>query len=139
MLGSVFVGSPSTIVKTPQLNSPSSRNIALSGRGAQLINLSRNRKNESTPKQTVNSVSLMMQPKSSPTSTTNDVNGKIIVTESNFDSPKPEPPKLRDLLIFSKVLPSPQASPSAGILKRKLEQDHEDFDSPINKVSSFTL
>ncbi|XP_053683793.1 telomere-associated protein RIF1 [Sabethes cyaneus] len=137
-----------TLQMTPR--SPSTHRIELRGRGAQLINLIRNQQNESSPKPSgplvpqhsstpkptlpstpVNDRCLMMRKMA--TSSSNTPAGS---TTQSPDQPKPlEKEKEKDYLVFSKVLPSPQASPAASILKRKLnhEDSGDDMESPANK------
>ncbi|XP_055533723.1 telomere-associated protein RIF1 isoform X2 [Wyeomyia smithii] len=136
-----------TLQMTPR--SPSTNKIELRGRGAQLINLIRNQQNESSPKPSglapphsstpkqvqpstpVNDRCLMMRKMA----THGNTAGTPTATKSP-DQPKPlEKEKEKDYLVFSKVLPSPQASPAASILKRKLNHDDsgDDMESPANK------
>ncbi|XP_058829575.1 telomere-associated protein RIF1 isoform X2 [Topomyia yanbarensis] len=133
-----------TLQMTPR--SPSTNKIELRGRGAQLINLIRNQNSEASPKPsapvpqnsstpkhtpvTPNDRCLMMR-KMATTSTTSTP-----TTTQSPDQPKPlDKDKEKDYLVFSKVLPSPQASPAVSILKRKLNQEDsgDEVESPANK------
>ncbi|XP_058459827.1 telomere-associated protein RIF1 isoform X3 [Malaya genurostris] len=132
-----------TLQLTPR--SPSTNKIELRGRGAQLINLIRNQQNEASPKPSGPSPQNSSTPKPAP-STPNDrclMMRKIASASSTTtpnaqspDQPKPlDKDKEKGYLVFSKVLPSPQASPAASILKRKLNQDDsgDEIESPANK------
>lgn len=86
----------------------------LTGRGAQLINMIRNRRCDSstfvqnTPTKSFNTDNVVAEN----TSSQNILVSTSVDSElTSFQS--------SDLLIFSKRLPSPTASPSASILKRK--------------------
>ncbi|XP_055600357.1 telomere-associated protein RIF1 isoform X2 [Uranotaenia lowii] len=137
--------------RTPQMapRSPSTGKIELRGRGAQLINLIRNQRNEGSPKpgsgpspQNSSTPKQMLLP-STPGSERSLMMRKLATTGNitTSQSPEqtkpllPEKEKDKDYLVFSKVLPSPQASPAASILKRKLNHDDsgDDIDSPANK------
>jgi hypothetical protein len=133
MLGRAFVMSPSTSSnKRPDVNSPSAKSAIMSGRGAQLINLSRNIKNESTPK----AIAPLTQAKCSPKT---DATDKSMANGVACNSPKPDPFKHKEYLTFSKKLPSPLASPKESILKRRFELDHDDFESPVQKVILYRI
>ncbi|XP_030387189.1 telomere-associated protein RIF1 [Scaptodrosophila lebanonensis] len=110
----------------------------LTGRGAQLINMIRNKKLDScstssngfnssrqvTPARMLERTEMV----STPTAELNE----LIGTEQT-STPIQQP---KDLLIFSKRLPSPSASPSASILKRKLRCESIDemsIESPALK------
>lgn len=105
-------------------NSPSTpRYSQLKGRGAQLLNMINSKKKE-LPKPDISehpagpSLPVISEPMES------------------LDTSLPLAPPPRDLLTFSKTLPSPMASPSFSILKRKFiaePETHEDFESPASK------
>ncbi|XP_037717806.1 telomere-associated protein RIF1 [Drosophila subpulchrella] len=113
----------------------------LTGRGAQLINMIRNKKLDAAAVSPYASMSTsrMVTPArlleraeqvSTPTSELNELTGT-----DNTSTPLQAPPN-KDLLTFSKRLPSPSASPSVSILKRKLRCDSLDdvtLDSPALK------
>ncbi|XP_017096830.2 telomere-associated protein RIF1 [Drosophila bipectinata] len=119
----------------------------LTGRGAQLINMIRNKKLDGTsgspyaslPSSASRSSIHQATPArildraeqvSTPTSELNELTG----TE-HTSTPIQAPPS-KDLLVFSKRLPSPSASPSVSILKRKLRCESLDdvtLDSPALK------
>lgn len=103
-------------------NSPSTapRYAQFKGRGAQLLNMINSKKKELAKPDCTDPAG---------PSATNEP------TESSLDNSLPLGPP-RDLLTFSKTLPSPMASPSFSILKRKFiaEPEHsEDFESPASK------
>ncbi|XP_021709370.1 telomere-associated protein RIF1 isoform X2 [Aedes aegypti] len=144
--------------RTPQSTprSPKTGMIELRGRGAQLINLIRSQQNEmspkpaalpppqqsSTPKPVSNMPSdrsLMLRKLATAATATNATTTAPAVQSPELSKPLPpvekEKEKDNDYLVFSKVLPSPQASPAASILKRKHNQDDsgDDLESPANK------
>ncbi|EDV37274.1 uncharacterized protein Dana_GF13365 [Drosophila ananassae] len=119
----------------------------LTGRGAQLINMIRNKKLDgvsgspyasiasSASRSSIHQVTPARildraEQVSTPTSELNELTG----TE-HTSTPIQAPPS-KDLLVFSKRLPSPSASPSVSILKRKLRCESLDdatLDSPALK------
>ncbi|XP_055631800.1 telomere-associated protein RIF1 isoform X2 [Toxorhynchites rutilus septentrionalis] len=129
--------------RTPQMTprSPSTNKIELRGRGAQFINLIRNQQNEASPKPPSSS-GPSPQNASTPKQATPAPNDRShmlrkLATTAAATSQSPEQPKPleKEYLTFSKVLPSPQASPAVSILKRKLnhEDSGDDCDSPAMK------
>ncbi|XP_055378230.1 telomere-associated protein RIF1 [Condylostylus longicornis] len=115
----------------------------LTGRGAQLINMIRNRKIDTS---TRFSSSPFRTPKSEEGSILQEQNShhnslptppsppKKSFENNNGTTAPPTPQAAHDLLTFSKTLPSPYASPSASILKRKFRKESlEDYDSPAYK------
>lgn len=116
----------------------------LTGRGAQLINMIRNKKLDAasgSPYACMSTSRLVHQVTparaqdraeqvSTPTSELNELTGT-----DHTSTPIQAPPS-KDLLVFSKRLPSPSASPSVSILKRKLRCESLDdvtLDSPALK------
>ncbi|KAH8348570.1 hypothetical protein KR084_008781 [Drosophila pseudotakahashii] len=116
----------------------------LTGRGAQLINMIRNKKLDTaagSPYASMSTSRLVHQVTparildraeqvSTPTSELNELTGT-----DHASTPIQAPPP-KDLLTFSKRLPSPSASPSVSILKRKLRCESLDdvtLDSPALK------
>ncbi|XP_017078422.1 telomere-associated protein RIF1 [Drosophila eugracilis] len=116
----------------------------LTGRGAQLINMIRNKKLDAaagSPYASMSTSRLVHQVTparvqdrseqvSTPTSELNELTG------TDHTSTPIQAPASKDLLVFSKRLPSPSASPSVSILKRKLRCDSLDdvtLDSPAMK------
>ncbi|KAM7344307.1 rap1 interacting factor 1 isoform 2-T2 [Cochliomyia hominivorax] len=102
----------------------------LTGRGAQLINMIRNKKVDISAS-AANSYS--PGPTSTPSHQRNPAAELMELTGTDQTSTPVQP---KEFLVFSKRLPSPTASPSASILKRKLRHDSiEDlsFDSPAFK------
>ncbi|KAH8283523.1 hypothetical protein KR018_004949 [Drosophila ironensis] len=119
----------------------------LTGRGAQLINMIRNKKldaaagspyaslSSSSTRSSIHQVTPARvldraDQVSTPTSELNELTG----TEHTSTPIQAPPPK--DFLVFSKRLPSPSASPSVSILKRKLRCESVDdvtLDSPALK------
>uniref|UniRef100_A0A1A9V948 Telomere-associated protein Rif1 N-terminal domain-containing protein n=1 Tax=Glossina austeni TaxID=7395 RepID=A0A1A9V948_GLOAU len=99
----------------------------LTGRGAQLINMIRQKKLETNSNQSTSVVSTPHQQRST--------HAELMELTGTEHTSTPMQPK--ELLVFSKRLPSPTASPSVSILKRKLHQDTLDdmtsFDSPATK------
>ncbi|XP_055919185.1 telomere-associated protein RIF1 isoform X2 [Eupeodes corollae] len=95
----------------------------LTGRGAQLINMIRNKKHES--------YSSKQMETSTPVTKMERIDSSLNWTPGDNDS-KASP---MNLLVFSKTLPSPCASPSASILKRKYQNDSMDdiYDSQAFK------
>uniref|UniRef100_A0A1B0AM07 Telomere-associated protein Rif1 N-terminal domain-containing protein n=1 Tax=Glossina palpalis gambiensis TaxID=67801 RepID=A0A1B0AM07_9MUSC len=99
----------------------------LTGRGAQLINMIRQKKLEANSNQSTSVASTPHQQRSA--------HGELMeLTGTEHTS---TPLQTKELLVFSKRLPSPTASPSVSILKRKLHQDTLDdmtpYDSPATK------
>ncbi|KAH8301651.1 hypothetical protein KR059_007785 [Drosophila kikkawai] len=115
----------------------------LTGRGAQLINMIRNKKLDtaagspyaamSRPSQHQGTPARVLdraEQVSTPTSELNELTG------TDYTSTPIQAPPPKDLLVFSKRLPSPSASPSVSILKRKLRCESLDditLDSPALK------
>ncbi|KAH8284851.1 hypothetical protein KR054_001897 [Drosophila jambulina] len=115
----------------------------LTGRGAQLINMIRNKKLDTAAGSPYASMSRPSQHQgtparvldraeqvSTPTSELNELTG------TDYASTPIQAPPPKDLLVFSKRLPSPSASPSVSILKRKLRCESLDdvtLDSPAMK------
>ncbi|XP_017049381.1 telomere-associated protein RIF1 [Drosophila ficusphila] len=116
----------------------------LTGRGAQLINMIRNKKLDAaagSPYASMSTSRLVHQGTPArvldraeqvctPTSELNELTG------TNHTSTPIQAPPSKDLLVFSKRLPSPSASPSVSILKRKLRCESLDdvtLDSPALK------
>uniref|UniRef100_A0AAG5D1K8 Telomere-associated protein Rif1 N-terminal domain-containing protein n=1 Tax=Anopheles atroparvus TaxID=41427 RepID=A0AAG5D1K8_ANOAO len=130
-----------SVMGTPR--SPSTNMINLGGRGAQLINLIRQSPNPSTPPQNASTPKegqsaasanrLMMRKKAITTSAAsatleaNAAPSAIKQGEENQGTTQ--------YLVFSKVLPSPQASPASSILKRRHNVDDscDDIELPVNK------
>ncbi|XP_037821060.1 telomere-associated protein RIF1 isoform X1 [Lucilia sericata] len=130
-----------TIPKFTPLSSPPDRKLTnnsssptlrpkpsshLTGRGAQLINMIRNKKVDI-------SATYSPGPQSTPSQQRNPAAELMELTGTDHTSTPVQP---KEFLVFSKRLPSPTASPSASILKRKLRHDSiEDlsFDSPAFK------
>ncbi|XP_053674862.1 telomere-associated protein RIF1 [Anopheles nili] len=127
--------------------SPSTTMIGLGGRGAQLINLIRNQhgdqsyrpntppQNASTPKGSILSeaTSISMRKKAIAASVGSiEVNEISETTNENEEKYENVPPQY---LVFSKVLPSPQASPASSILKRRhnLDDSVDDIETPVHK------
>ncbi|XP_065090642.1 uncharacterized protein Rif1 isoform X2 [Ochlerotatus camptorhynchus] len=131
--------------RTPQMTprSPNTNRIELRGRGAQLINLIRSQQNESSPKPSSGpSPQHSSTPKAAPAVPSDrSLMLRKLATSTTTTSQSPEQSKPLDkekeknYLVFTKVLPSPQASPAASILKRKHNQDDsgDDIESPANK------
>ncbi|XP_063699725.1 telomere-associated protein RIF1 [Culicoides brevitarsis] len=89
------------------LDSPKTSNVMQGGRGAHMMSMVF--KQSSTPVQ---------QP----------------TTSRSFSMAPPKNlQEARDILVFSKTLPAPDASPSASILKRKMEDSVDDIESPAYK------
>lgn len=132
--------------------------VPLKGRGAQILNLiNRNRELASSPVSTTISKLMQIDDLAPPSASGYPVAPIIFTTEqtinpsvastsvasSSFADTQPEPTELtyeemlinnKDLLQFSKTLPSPMASPSFSILKRKLNHDEDvEFESPTSK------
>ncbi|XP_020801085.1 uncharacterized protein LOC110178315 [Drosophila serrata] len=115
----------------------------LTGRGAQLINMIRNKKLDTATGSPYASMSRPSQHQgtparvldraeqvSTPTSELNELTG------TDYASTPIQAPPPKDLLVFSKRLPSPSASPSVSILKRKLRCESLDdvtLESPAMK------
>lgn len=123
---------------TPTTSSPS--RFQFKGRGAQLLNMINNRKFVTPTKQALVDAELVpppQQPQKPPQQTTDvelcaaAADDETTAVETTIGTPKPN----KDLLTFSKVLPSPMASPSCSILKRKFTDDigDSDFESPASK------
>lgn len=94
------------------LDSPKTSNVMQGGRGAHMMSMVF-KQNSSTPNQ-------------APT------------TSRSFNmGPPKHMQETRDILVFSKTLPGPDASPSASILKRKMDDSVDDIESPANKVRKF--
>uniref|UniRef100_A0A182K582 Telomere-associated protein Rif1 N-terminal domain-containing protein n=1 Tax=Anopheles christyi TaxID=43041 RepID=A0A182K582_9DIPT len=133
------------------LRSPRTSMIGMGGRGAQLINLIRNQQNDQSPKpntppqnastpkgghSSATANRLMMRKRAivgsaASSATVDDSTGLETLKEReeiSHDNPT-------QYLVFSKVLPSPQASPAGSILKRRHNQDEsgDDIESPVNK------
>lgn len=90
----------------------------MTGRGAQFINMIRNKKTENA------GVTMLLTP-------SNELNNTNSHGSSCFNDNNDQEDK--ELLIFSKRIPSPTASPSASILKRKLQDIAESvLDSAIS-------
>lgn len=98
-----------TVQGIVNLDSPKTSNVLQGGRGAHMMSMVF-KQNSSTPNQ---------QPTSS--------------KSFNMAPPK-NVQEARDILVFSKTLPGPDASPSASILKRKMDDSIDDVESPANKV-----
>uniref|UniRef100_A0A182NVC4 Rif1_N domain-containing protein n=1 Tax=Anopheles dirus TaxID=7168 RepID=A0A182NVC4_9DIPT len=134
------------------LRSPSSSIIGMGGRGAQLINLIRNQQNEqqspkpntppqnaSTPKGAVHSSAsanrLLMRKKAIAGSVAAATIEADVVSESTNECEETGQNGSTQYLVFSKVLPSPQASPASSILKRRhnVDDSGDDIESPVLK------
>ncbi|XP_061388032.1 telomere-associated protein RIF1 [Musca vetustissima] len=105
----------------------------LTGRGAQLINMIRNKKVDISAAATSSPSNYPTSSVSTPSQQRNPAAELMELTGTDQTS---TPVQHKDFLVFSKRLPSPTASPSASILKRKLRNDSiEDlsFDSPAFK------
>ncbi|XP_013114554.1 telomere-associated protein RIF1 [Stomoxys calcitrans] len=105
----------------------------LTGRGAQLINMIRNKKVDISAAAATTSTAGQTASVSTPSQQRNPAAELMELTGTDQTS---TPVQHKDFLVFSKRLPSPTASPSASILKRKLRNDSiEDlsFDSPAFK------
>ncbi|XP_034478856.1 telomere-associated protein RIF1 [Drosophila innubila] len=139
------LNSPPDRKQTNNSTSPTLRpkpSAHLTGRGAQLINMIRNKKldagssyafsasasssgalsrSQGTPARVIDRSELV----STPTCELNELAMEHTSTPIQ---------QAKELLIFSKRLPSPSASPSASILKRKLRcESVDDFESPAMK------
>uniref|UniRef100_A0A182JCJ0 Rif1_N domain-containing protein n=1 Tax=Anopheles atroparvus TaxID=41427 RepID=A0A182JCJ0_ANOAO len=130
-----------SVMGTPR--SPSTNMINLGGRGAQLINLIRQSPNPSTPPQNASTPKegqsaasanrLMMRKKAittSAASATHEANAAPSAIKQGEENQG-----TTQYLVFSKVLPSPQASPASSILKRRHNVDDscDDIELPVNK------
>uniref|UniRef100_A0A182QUA1 Telomere-associated protein Rif1 N-terminal domain-containing protein n=1 Tax=Anopheles farauti TaxID=69004 RepID=A0A182QUA1_9DIPT len=132
--------------------SPSSSVIGMSGRGAQLLNLIRKQQSEqqspkpntppqnaSTPKSVGQSSAtanrLSMRKKAIAGSVAAATTEAGITCEQIDETEEPCPESNTQYLVFSKVLPSPQASPAGSILKRRHNGDDsgDDVESPAHK------
>ncbi|KFB45938.1 hypothetical protein ZHAS_00013903 [Anopheles sinensis] len=130
--------------------SPSTHMINLGGRGAQLINLIRQSPNPNTPPQNASTPKgagpsvasanrLMMRKKaieaSASASATVELGSAAAAPPSSASKQGEENSDTSQYLVFSKVLPSPQASPAISILKRRhnVDDSGDDIESPINK------
>lgn len=92
----------------------------MTGRGAQLINMIRNKKTENLNNNGVTTLSSSAE--------LNNTNASNMSCSNENNEQKD-----KELLIFSKRVPSPTASPSASILKRKLHDITESLvDSTIS-------
>ncbi|XP_002005388.4 telomere-associated protein RIF1 [Drosophila mojavensis] len=136
------LNSPPDRKQTNNSTSPTLRpkpSAHLTGRGAQLINMIRNKKldagaayplgGSSTTRSHATPVRHIERSEqvSTPTCELNE-----LAAAEHTSTPIEQVAK--DLLIFSKRLPSPSASPSASILKRKLRcESIDDFESPAQK------
>lgn len=111
---------------TPQSNKGPkslSRKFQLQGRGAQLLQLMNIRKIEDDSSKAKTSISIKVTPTTEPSS--NNASTYEDILASN-----------KDLFRFSKVLPSPKASPSNSIMKKNLNEishANEDIESPQQK------
>ncbi|XP_058116909.1 uncharacterized protein LOC131285117 [Anopheles ziemanni] len=138
-------GSSASVLGTPR--SPSTHMINLGGRGAQLINLIRQSPNPNTPPQNASTPKgggqsvasanrLMMRKKAieASASASAAVEGNA-AAPSSASKQGEENCDTSQYLVFSKVLPSPQASPAISILKRRhnVDDSGDDIESPINK------
>uniref|UniRef100_A0A1A9WI75 Telomere-associated protein Rif1 N-terminal domain-containing protein n=1 Tax=Glossina brevipalpis TaxID=37001 RepID=A0A1A9WI75_9MUSC len=101
----------------------------LTGRGAQLINMIRQKILETNSNQSATVASTAQQQQ--------QCNAHAELMELTYTENTSTPVRPKDLLVFSKRLPSPTASPSVSILKRKLHHDTLDdvtsYDSPATK------
>uniref|UniRef100_A0A182XFN3 Telomere-associated protein Rif1 N-terminal domain-containing protein n=1 Tax=Anopheles quadriannulatus TaxID=34691 RepID=A0A182XFN3_ANOQN len=131
--------------------SPRTSMIGMGGRGAQLINLIRNQQTDQSPKPNTppQNASTPKGGQSSATANRLMMRKRAIVGSAASSAPVDDSTALETLkereemshnnpsqyLVFSKVLPSPQASPAGSILKRRHNQDEsgDDIDSPVNK------
>ncbi|XP_075165147.1 rap1 interacting factor 1 [Haematobia irritans] len=107
----------------------------LTGRGAQLINMIRNKKVDISATAS-SSTSTSGQASASVSTPSQHRNPATELMELTGTDQTSTPVQHKDFLVFSKRLPSPTASPSASILKRKLRNDSiEDlsFESPAFK------
>ncbi|EDW01156.1 telomere-associated protein RIF1 [Drosophila grimshawi] len=147
------LNSPPDRKQTNNSTSPTLRpkpSAHLTGRGAQLINMIRNKKLDATGAPTLSSSSASgstATAASAATTRSQVTNARLIERSELIATPTNElnelatavehtstPIQAKDLLIFSKRLPSPSASPSASILKRKLRcESMDDFESPAQK------
>lgn len=142
--------SPPDRKQTNNSSSPTLRpkpSAHLTGRGAQLINMIRNKKLDSALSST--SASSSLSAAASTAATTRSQSGtpaRTLERHELMSTPTCElnelasaehtstPIQAKDLLIFSKRLPSPSASPSVSILKRKIRcESIDDFESPAFK------
>ncbi|KAH8415819.1 hypothetical protein KR222_001484 [Zaprionus bogoriensis] len=155
-LSTTLQSSPPDRKQTNNSSSPTLRpkpSAHLTGRGAQLINMIRNKKADAT---SAYSLSATL---ASSTSTLSSTSSAVAAARSQTGTPArtlernelmstptcelnelaaaehtSTPIQTKELLIFSKRLPSPSASPSASILKRKLRcESVDDFESPAFK------
>ncbi|EAU77172.2 AGAP010393-PA, partial [Anopheles gambiae str. PEST] len=131
--------------------SPRTSMIGMGGRGAQLINLIRNQQTDQSPKPNTppQNASTPKGGQSSATANRLMMRKRAIVGSAASSAPVDDSTALETLkereemshnnpsqyLVFSKVLPSPKASPAGSILKRRHNQDEsgDDIDSPVNK------
>uniref|UniRef100_A0A182FBK9 Rif1_N domain-containing protein n=1 Tax=Anopheles albimanus TaxID=7167 RepID=A0A182FBK9_ANOAL len=142
----------STAGGTPR--SPSTNLIGMGGRGAHLINLIRNQQNDSSPKPItppqncstpnaaqsgISSASRMLMRKRAIIASATSVANEGTLSPETGTKPLPND-DLKEVnkqyLVFSKVLPSPQASPAVGILKRRhcnSDDSDDENETPANK------
>ncbi|XP_050090676.1 uncharacterized protein LOC126574489 [Anopheles aquasalis] len=156
MAGMSAGGGFKKIMSTPggTPRSPSTNLIGMGGRGAHLINLIRNQQNDHSPKPitppqkcstpnaaqsgTSSAGRLLMRKRAIIASATSAANEGTLSPETGT---KPLPnDDLKEVhkqyLVFSKVLPSPQASPAVSILKRRhcnSEDSDDENETPANK------
>ncbi|EDW61779.1 telomere-associated protein RIF1 [Drosophila virilis] len=138
------LSSPPDRKQTNNSTSPTLRpkpSAHLTGRGAQLINMIRNKKLDAGANYNTLAASTSVATRSQGTPARQMERAELVSTptcELNelaaAEHTSTPIQQTKDLLIFSKRLPSPSASPSASILKRKLRcESIDDFESPALK------
>ncbi|KAH8307578.1 hypothetical protein KR044_003810 [Drosophila immigrans] len=141
------LNSPPDRKQTNNSTSPTLRpkpSAHLTGRGAQLINMIRNKKLDaaalSASSSTYSSSLAGPSTRSQLTPARLTERSELVSTptcelnELAMEHTSTPIQQVKELLIFSKRLPSPSASPSASILKRKLRcESMDDFESPAMK------
>ncbi|XP_034108845.1 telomere-associated protein RIF1 [Drosophila albomicans] len=143
------LNSPPDRKQTNNSSSPTLRpkpSAHLTGRGAQLINMIRNKKLDTAALSSSSSTSSSASSLAGPSTRSQLTPARLTERSELVSTPTCELNELpvehtstpilqaKELLIFSKRLPSPSASPSASILKRKLRcESVDDFESPAMK------
>lgn len=123
LLAKVPIESPKSRLTSTPMQSPCSSRVQFRGRAAQMLNLA-NIKRDNSPVPKRIQLSCVPDPKAGSATDTNQRSGSPELTYEELLA------RNKDLLTFSKELPSPYASPSFSILKRKF--DHDDtFDDDL--------
>ncbi|KAJ6648597.1 Telomere-associated protein RIF1 [Pseudolycoriella hygida] len=117
-----------TLSSTPQSNKDSRRKFQMQGRGAQLLQMMNIRKVDET------SVSRARSPVQPSVSVSSPIE-PLTANKSGLLTYEDILATNKDLFRFSKVLPSPLASPSSSIMKRNMTDvaEMDDIDSPNQK------